>query len=172
MQVPVPAVIGLCGYAGAGKDAVFRAMQELRTDVVRVAFADALKTEVAEACGVPLEELEQNKPKFRELLQAWGVWRRSQNPDYWVSQAADKCYVVATEGKTSVITDVRFQNEVGWIKENGGVVIRVERTGVGAVNAHVSEHEWTTAQFDYVIENNGTLGELKADVLGLIQKWV
>ncbi len=37
-------------------------------------------------------------------------------------------------GITSIITDVRFTNEVKWIKEEGGVSIFLEREGTGPTN--------------------------------------
>lgn len=47
----MPAVIGLLGHAGAGKDTVASLIAE-RFHVARVAFADALKLEIAHAWGV------------------------------------------------------------------------------------------------------------------------
>lgn len=45
-------LIGITGYAGSGKDSVFDAIGPRRPFVVRAAFADALKAEVAAAYGV------------------------------------------------------------------------------------------------------------------------
>ncbi len=45
-------LIGLTGYAGAGKDSVCQVLQERRAGIARAAFADALKAECAAAYGV------------------------------------------------------------------------------------------------------------------------
>lgn len=66
-----------------------------------------------------------------------------------------------------IITDTRFPNEAQAIKDRGGIIIRVNRTvvhpelGEGKVTyIHPSETALDNWEFDYVIENNGTLEEL------------
>ena len=61
-----------------------------------------------------------------------------------------------------IITDSRFPNDVNRTREMGGILIRVNRAECeGRENEHASEtalddfYEW-----DYVIENNGTVEEL------------
>ena len=58
-------IIGLTGYAGAGKDSVCQVLQERRSGIARAAFADALKAEVAAAYGVDLSVF--NDPATKEL---------------------------------------------------------------------------------------------------------
>lgn len=52
-----------------------------------------------------------------------------------------------------IITDTRFPNEAQAIKNKGGIVIRVDRPGVTAVNAHESETALDGWDFDYKIAN-------------------
>ena len=61
--MPKAKVIGLTAPAGSGKDTVFDIIEELMDSktVVRVAFGDAVKEEVAEQHGVSIEEVEENK---------------------------------------------------------------------------------------------------------------
>lgn len=82
-----------------------------------------------------------------------------------------------------LITDMRFPNELKAVKDRGGITIRVNRDFVtnilddgqrvmvqrgimiGEENLHIekphpSETALDNAEFDYVIENNGTLEEL------------
>lgn len=60
-----------------------------------------------------------------------------------------------------VITDMRFPNELDAVNSKGGISIRVYR---GEVDSFVEEHESETAldnaEFNYQIDNNGTLEEL------------
>ena len=58
-------LIGLTGYAGAGKDSVCQVLQERRAGIARAAFADALKAEVAAAYGVDLSVF--NDPATKEI---------------------------------------------------------------------------------------------------------
>jgi hypothetical protein len=50
-------IIGLTGFAGSGKDLTYQLLSERRPGVVRAAFADALRAEVAIAFGCHLEVL-------------------------------------------------------------------------------------------------------------------
>ena len=68
-----------------------------------------------------------------------------------------------------IITDTRFPNEAQAIKDKGGIVIKVQRPGVGPVNNHPSETALKDYQFDYVINNNGSLEDLLAEVKKFIE---
>jgi hypothetical protein len=83
-----------------------------------------------------------------------------------------------------VITDCRFKNEIDAIRNAGGYVIRVKRGEepdwyeeylrlyenddfyqIGKLEEegyfpHVSESDWIGSEFDYIIDNSGTLDEL------------
>jgi hypothetical protein len=69
--------------------------------------------------------------------------------------------------KAVIIPDVRFKNEVQHIKAAGGKIIRVLRPGAGLAGnfaLHQSEIEMSEIQdseFDVVINNVGTLSDLK-----------
>lgn len=67
-----------------------------------------------------------------------------------------------------IITDTRFTNEAEAIKQKGGIIIRVNRPGVEAVNAHPSETGLDNWKFDHVIENDGTLEQLAEKVKAII----
>ncbi len=46
----------------------------------------------------------------------------------------------------TVVSDMRYRNEAQAIRHRGGVLIRIERPGVGPINDHISEHDldgWT-----------------------------
>jgi hypothetical protein len=42
----------------------------------------------------------------------------------------------------TVVTDVRFPNEIEKIRALGGVIVRIDRAGHQAANGHVSEFAW------------------------------
>lgn len=71
-----------------------------------------------------------------------------------------------------IITDSRFPNDVRRTREMGGVLVRVNRAECeGRKNEHISEtalddfDEW-----DYVIENNGTIEELIEQVRTILEE--
>jgi len=102
----------------------------------------------------------------RRLLQIVGTecGRQIIHPNIWVNSLFQD-----DDNANWIITDVRFPNEANAIKERGGVLIRVNRglaTGV--------EHESETALddyegFDYIIENTGTIEDLKYQVEDVMQ---
>jgi len=65
------------------------------------------------------------------------------------------------------VSDVRFRNEMRIIREAGGKLVRVRRPGAGlkgSTGLHPSEAEQAgipDAEFDIVIENNGTLEQFQ-----------
>lgn len=82
-----------------------------------------------------------------------------------------------------VITDMRFPNELKAVKDRGGITIRVNRlrgplTGNRLlhisekenIGQHSSETALDNAEFDYVIDNNGTIEELIRKVKEILIK--
>lgn len=141
-------LVGLVGYAQAGKD-TFAGFLGYR----RIAFADALKAaalvanpfiiETADSLAKTVDHLgwEQSKkcPTVREFLQNFGMGIREHvGEDAWVD-AAFKDYDPTVP---TVITDVRFPNEIARIRSLGGIIVRIDRKGHAPVNAHVSEFAW------------------------------
>jgi hypothetical protein len=171
-------VIGLCGYAGAGKDAAAWGLTQ--RGWTKVAFADPVRqsllnlnpTVINPVNGMPLRLSEALSeygwdkiklwPQVRTLLQRIGTeaGRNIHGQDCWVNIARRK--IDGLSGDV-VVTDVRFLNEVAMIRELGGQIIRITRPGVGPVNAHISE----TLPFepDAEIINDGTVMELELHML-------
>lgn len=73
------------------------------------------------------------------------------------------------------IPDVRFKNEIAAIKAAGGKVVRIVRPGAGlggSAGLHPSEVEQASipdSEFDYVIQNDGTLEELRMKVHRIVR---
>lgn len=59
-----------------------------------------------------------------------------------------------------IVTDLRFPNEAQAVKDRGGIVIRVDRPGVGPKNNHTSETALDNWKFDYKIANVSDLTSL------------
>lgn len=82
-----------------------------------------------EANEVTAELLYRNpadKPLVREVLKLWGNdVRRAQNPDYWVDMTAKYVKEQRVMDVSCIIPDVRRQNEAGFIKDAGGLLVRL-----------------------------------------------
>ena len=95
----------------------------------------------------------------REILQTWGTeYRRGQDDNYWIKRTKE--FIMLSDHDDFVVTDARYQNEVWAMVELGSVLIRLEKDGCGPINDHSSEWVLPIEQADYVIYNNGTIGEL------------
>ena len=68
------------------------------------------------------------------------------------------------------ITDMRFLNEMEVVKKRGGITIRVNRNLEESKDQHESETELDNAEFDYVINNDGTIEELIEKVREILTK--
>jgi hypothetical protein len=107
----------------------------------------------------------------RDILQWWGTeYRREQDPDYWVKRARDFYHQQLEAGASGLVNcSVRFVNEAQWVREEGGAVVRIQRPGVGAVNAHVSDKplpaEYVTAE----IVNDGRPEDLLGKLLKALE---
>jgi len=112
--------------------------------------------------------------KDAELLQWWGTeFRRNLFGDtYWIDRLA--ATLAALDKKSvAVIADVRFRNEAQWIKEAGGSLWRIQREepleDIGRDATHASEtnlDHWR--DWDQVVDNDGTLDELKHKINGIM----
>jgi hypothetical protein len=182
-------IIGICGAAGSGKDAVAAVLIE-RAGFQKRSFAEALRKEVRRAlnetayrksiwyempdivrdwlceCQAIGDLNPWRKPTstpMRGLLQTFGTeFRRAQDPDYWVKRESESL----PQSGRFVYTDVRFWNEYRLIRQLSGIVWRVERPGVPG-NGHISETFWPHFAADAVIRNDGTVDDLKHFVLNL-----
>jgi hypothetical protein len=161
-----PLLVGIGHRKLSGKDTLAKFIgQYLKVPFSILRFADALKEEVAHATLTSVDEINYNKDVFRPLLQWWGTEFRRQyqgNDNYWVDKVDRISLNLYSMGiKVVLVPDVRFKNEVQFIRRNNGILIVVDR-GNMPIDLHPSEIALTTFNgWDYVVSNNGTLDELK-----------
>lgn len=170
-------IIGLSGYAGSGKSEAAKVLAE--QGWTRAKFAAPLKNMLR--ClllgqGLTTREVERMiegdlkevpSPLLlgrtpRHAMQTLGTdWGRACIGDSLWVEAAMRGFPGPT-----VFDDCRFPNEADAIRKAGGVVIRISRPGVEAVNGHVSEVPVTP---DLVIVNDADLESLRSKVLRAAQ---
>ena len=93
----------------------------------------------------------------------------------WVSMVKKK--LLRSPSSNWVIPDTRFLNEIDMIKSVGGQIWRVKRGedpdwveplvdhNIEPVDVHPSEFRWLRAEFDHTILNNGTMDDLRNQIL-------
>jgi len=117
----------------------------------RIGFADALY----EVCRTEYGMIVKDAP----LLQRVGAERRELDPLYWVKRAFER---VQGDANVVVISDVRYRNEVEYIKAKGGYsvnVTRLNRDGSRFVAQdrpadHPSETELDSYTWDFRLLNS------------------
>jgi hypothetical protein len=174
-------IIGFGYKARMGKGTCVQAIMAQRGSSYSIhnyAFADALKEEVAgrefELCmkyGLTYEP----DNKHRTLLQFYGTQRRAQDPHYWVKKVLTKMRF--ENPQIALISDVRFYNELNFIKSFNGYAVKVEReqyVDLSPNAGHVSEVELDSfTEWDATLTVlDGEVDQLKKDAVTLFDYFV
>ena len=205
-------LIGVVGFIGSGKGTVADILVN-KKDFTKISFADSVKDATAAIFGWPRGLLEGDTDESREFREKKDEWwsektgkhitprnmlqligpeagRDVIHPDLWVLSVERKIGMY----KNVVIPDVRFPNEMKFIQNMGGFVIRVRRgddpewydlakaandpmflhapeahdemlkTGV-----HYSEWAWIGTPTDYQLDNVGAISMLESDIEHMIK---
>lgn len=196
-------IIGMCGKGGSGKDTVADYLVE-NYNFHRVAAADAMKEDLCRYLDMDLNTLESIKNKsvdliddnekvgefsIRRFLQLYGMDMRYRISDtYWLRTSIDnkirelELELGATDNNPVsehalqiVVSDVRFEIEFDFIKNNGGKIFYIEgRTGLTEEESnHVSEQFVNTTardRCDMVIDNSQTIDDLYIKIKELMNE--
>ena len=100
------------------------------------------------------------------------TWVNALMADYKPTNSMDRAGFFTPTDKLPnwIITDTRFPNEAQAIKDAGGIVIRVDRPGVKAINAHPSETGLDDWDFDHKIWNGSDIVSLMFTVHNILKK--
>ncbi len=170
----MPKLIGLTGLAKSGKDTIAALLFHYH-DFTPMAFAGPLKEAAEAAFGLPSfyfhdQDLKEQVLSYwgmtpREILQKMGT--EAMQPvfgkDFWVRRWIAG-YAALKDTDNVVVSDVRFQAEADAVRGLGGTIIHVKRQGAGLCGdlaEHSSEAGVMYADGDVVLENNGTIEDLK-----------
>lgn len=172
-------IIGLQGYAGSGKSTVATYLAERHgfarrhikqpiADMTRVLIRAAmprLSDRDIDACidGIykrtPIPNLGHKTPTDLQQFMGTEFGRNFIHPDIWLD-----IWSAWAGGHERVVQEsVRFANEA----DRCDVIWEIRRPGYEALNGHVSEALPCDAP-DAIIENNGDLGKLYADIEWLL----
>ena len=204
-------IIGICGLIGAGKDTAADYLVGFH-GFRRDSFASTLKDAVSAVFGWDRELLEGRTPEARAwreqvdtwwadrlnmptltprwILQYWGtdVIREHFHDDIWIAALESR---LARRTDHTVISDVRFPNEVKAIKAQGGKIIWIQRGAtphwydiasranagdnkarewLGLNGIHASEYSWAGTEFDQIVVNNDSIDNLYSQLKSLVQE--
>jgi dephospho-CoA kinase len=185
-------LIGISGKLGSGKTTV-AAMIVGANGGTEIAFADAIRTI---ATTLTCDELFKigtqdfkNEPcvidatfSNGELLVKVGTALREHiHPDVFVKALEQKIALSTSDVRGTpyiVVSDVRFKNEAAMVKRLEGKIVRVEGDPAGVRAAskrdpkHPSECELDDYDaFDAIVKNDGTVDDLRNQIVALVQSW-
>jgi len=127
---------------------------------------------LADESGFCTSNFKMSVGRYLQILGSC-VKKTTNNPNYWI----DTLFSGFTQGEVVIISDVRFPNEQKAIKNRNGITILVNSSRMVSdtcMAGRDAEHETETAlkdiPADYVIENDGTIDELKKKLSSLIDK--
>lgn len=177
-------LIGLAGYARSGKDTV--GTQLIAQGYTQYSFAGPIRCAASCMFGIPVRLFEGTNPdrdkvdefwgfSLREMLQKIGTegGRELFRQDIWIRRAEAEWAKMKRQSERwgedapppfrppgMVITDVRFPNEAEWILSEGGVVLNIDRAGVGPQSGHASEKALPQELISVTLYNHGTIEDL------------
>ena len=138
-------LIGICGNARSGKDTFCdfakKILSKKKVGAARAAFADELKKDLDDLCrhkiGISAFTRDsKEKEIIRPLLVTYGTdVIRKMDENWWIERLEKTLGVHQHMGLIPIITDVRYENELDWIRnDHDGVMIHVTRKGIGPAN--------------------------------------
>lgn len=142
-------IIGLTGRAGSGKDTLASYLV-VHHGFTQLAYADPIRDMLELGMGIESHHLREDKESLipwlgvsgRHLMQTLGTeWGRDLiRQDLWRLLLMRRLDRLQEETDRFVISDLRFENEAAFLRDQlGGVVWHIERHHVAPVRAHSSE---------------------------------
>lgn len=168
-------VIALSGKARHGKDTAAEILREiLEADghsVKVMHYADLVKY----TCKTFFDWNGVKDDAGRQILQYVGTdVVRVKRPTFWVDFIKSVLELFPDEWEYVIIADTRFPNEVDTMKRNFDTThVRVFRQNFDSPlspeqQAHPSETALDTYDYDYALINDGTLDDLRRNVIDLV----
>lgn len=183
MDLDKTIIIGVSGKMGTGKNYIaehiitpFIREHLKQQNIIELAFADQIKVNAMVKHGLTIDALSHKTSYVRGILQKEGTeeGRDKMGENIWVDYLSKWIDLHQSRGvKAFIITDVRFKNEVEFIKKRGGKVIRVEapqrnterlkaEKNTSNIRTHRSETELDDYKtFDLVVDNDFGSNEKK-----------
>lgn len=172
-----PLIIVLSGKAKSGKNLVASYIKEYfkENNCIEVAYAYYIKDYLKRMKKYD----EQDKEKYRSLLQEFGVefLQKEIDPIFLINRVREDINVFSYYYDVIIVTDARLINEIKMPKEEFERVITIRITIDKDSPLTPSEQKHITEtglddylDFDYIIENNDSLEKLKNKVIKIMDE--
>jgi hypothetical protein len=156
----LPSLIGFAGFKNSGKAALANLFGAFH-GYSPAAFTDAIRVEIQQTRGtLPVAPDRIDEPlcpgsaqTYRDLLIEHGRARREVDADYWIHAMQKSLARRIKSGQCIVITDVRLENEIKWIRAQGGIVVWVDVDDVDSDGSETEQDRYELC--DYGVLNAG-----------------
>ena len=171
-------VIGICGKARAGKNEIAKYLTKYHA-FKEDSFASPIRQSCIHLLGLSgLDELDRIKEQSHELLnnKTPREYMQKMGTEFGRNMICDDIWIKSLYGRNKntkrlCVSDIRFENEMLSIKNNGGFIIRIVRPGVEIkLSNHQSESGISDEFIDYEIINDGTLLDLIPKIESVMKK--
>lgn len=193
-------IIGLCGNKGTGKDTLADILVA-NESFIKVAFADFIKNALIPLFGWEENIFDPNKKELedpywgvtpRKMCQQLGTeflrvqcnnliskkFHLPNGEEYEstfhikrINQDIIK-FLDVNKDANIIFSDIRFQDELDYVKKLGGKIVKVENNKVqkNEFSDHVSEVNINNLKgIDIIIENNGTIADYNKKIRVMIE---
>lgn len=172
-------IVAICGAKRCGKDTVASFLQNRMGPCRHLKISQPLKDICEIMFGWSSKQLEEDEKDHVD--EKWGISPRDAmkfigtemmqykiqellpeiGRNFWIKQLVNRINV----DENIIISDLRFVHEYLMIKEHfpNALIIKVVKN-MDATDIHSSEVEWKDIVEDVIIDNNGTMQELKDQV--------
>lgn len=120
-------IIALTSTRRCGKDTIYQHFHSLNRNIVRFAFADALKEDlrplISKQFGFDIMDCTTDQKELvRDILIAYGMTWRAVDPLHWVKVVVNQISSAKTVAPSIIpcVTDVRFENEAQYLRDTFG----------------------------------------------------
>lgn len=108
---------------------------------------------------------------IRDALIYHGNKLRNLNSNIWINYVKNRIdFSDLAENDIIIIPDVRYKNEAKFVKDNNGILIRLNRNASPKINNSSETDLDHYKDFDYIIDNNYTLDDLYAKIRLIFNK--
>ena len=178
--VPTLTPIAVCGFKGSGKNTVCSLLDKILRrkwyETQTVAFANPIKEVVCDAFNLISDEeydlFKRSEFKIlnrtvegRHLLRSFGMLMRHYDDGQFIKYVERE--IRKYPNKITLISDLRFENEIAWCIMNDIPIIKVISDDTEA-DGHVSEVGIPDKFCTFIIENNGTMKDLETKVQRIV----
>ncbi len=186
-------IIGLCGYKGSGKDTVADYLVQNYDNFLKISFADFIRNALKVLFDWDDDNFSPERKEIEDLYWGVTPRKMCQeigteflrlhckdiiSQDFKLPNGEnykgtfhikrinkEVINILNSNSKTNIIfSDIRFQDELDYVKKIGGKVLKVKRDGIekNQFSNHISEIQVDNLiNVDYNIENNQSIPDLR-----------